>query len=120
MSNTHRPALHTPTSVRGGAGRTTEKSGENTGARRQFAVYALNMSWQLAVAVLVPLLGGVALDKKLDTAPIYTLVGLGVALACSAVVMWQAMRAANRLPVPKLSEKQKREIQKSYEEDDEQ
>ena len=76
------------------------------------------MSWQLAAAVLVPLLGGVMLDKKLGTAPVCTLVGLGVALACSAVVMWQAMQAANRLPVPKLTDAQKREIQKSYEEDD--
>lgn len=119
MSNTHKPALHTPTSVRGGAGLTTEKAEDNGGARRQFAVYALNMSWQLAVAVLVPLLGGVALDKKLGTAPVCTLVGLAVALVCSAVVMWQAMQAANRLPVPKLTDEQRQQIQKSYEEDDE-
>lgn len=119
MSNTHRPALHTPTSVRDDAGHTADKSEGNADARRQFAVYALNMSWQLAVAVLVPLLGGVVLDKKLGTAPICTLVGLAIALIASAVVMWQAMQAANQLPVPKLTDEQKRKIQKSYEEDDE-
>lgn len=119
MSNTHKPAIHTPTSVRGGAGHTVEKSDGSATARRQFAVYALNMSWQLAVAVLVPLLGGVMLDKKLGTAPVCTFVGLGIALVGSAVVMWRAMQAANRLPVPKLTDEQKRKIQKSYEEEDE-
>jgi hypothetical protein len=119
MSNIHRPALHTPTSLRGGSKTTSDTSVADSGARRQFAVYALNMSWQLAVVVLVPLLGGVSLDKKLGTTPVWTFIGLGVALVGSAAVLWQAMQAANRLPVPKLTDEQKRKIQKSYEEDDE-
>jgi len=36
----------------------------------------------------------------------------------STMVMWQAVQLANRLPVPKLTAAQKRQIQKSYEEED--
>lgn len=76
------------------------------------------MSWQLAAVVLIPLIGGVELDKKLHTHSLYTFIGLGVALVGSVVVLWRTMQAANRLPVPKLTEAQKRAIKKSYEEED--
>lgn len=79
---------------------------------------ALNMSWQLAAAVLVPVVAAVQLDKTLDTS-FLIFVGLGVALVGSIVVMWRTMQVANRLPVPKLSAAQKRAVQKSYEEEDE-
>ena len=86
-------------------------------ARQQFLVAAANMSWQLAVVVLVPIIGGVTLDKTFGTA-VYTFIGLAVALIGSGLVMWRAMQAANRLPVPKLTAAQKRAIQQSYEEED--
>lgn len=76
------------------------------------------MSWQLAVVVLVPIIGGVELDKAFDNSYIFTVIGLALALVLSAVVMRRAMQVANRLPVPKLTAAQKRNIQKSYEEDD--
>lgn len=79
---------------------------------------AMNMSWQLAIVVLVPIIGGVELDKALGTKTAWTFVGLGVALVGSGLVMWHAMQTANRLPVPKLTADQKRAIQKQYEEDD--
>jgi len=76
------------------------------------------MSWQLAIVILIPVFVGVQLDKKFGTHYALTFVGLGIALVASGVVMWRAMQAANSIPVPKLTEKQKRDIQKSYEEDD--
>ncbi len=76
------------------------------------------MTWQLAVVVLVPVLGGVELDKATGTSSAYVWVGLGVALLGSILVMWRTVRAANRLPVPKLTASQKRAIQKSYEAED--
>ena len=79
---------------------------------------AVNMTWQLAVVVLVPVIGGVMLDKKLNMSPVLLLVGLAVALLGSIAVMWRTMQTANRLPVPKLTEEQRRAVQKSYEEDD--
>jgi len=86
--------------------------------RGQFLNMALNMSWQLAVVVLVPILAGVRLDKAFGASELYTLLGLGVALVGSVAVMWRTLQAANRLPVPKLTVEQKRAIRKSYEEED--
>jgi F0F1-type ATP synthase assembly protein I len=87
-------------------------------SRQLFFSSAMNMSWQLALVVLVPVIGGVQLDKAFGTKYICTFIGLGLALLGSGVVMWRTMQAAKSLPVPKLTEAQKREIQKSYEEDD--
>jgi hypothetical protein len=45
-------------------------------------------------------------------------VGLALALVGSIIVMWRTMQKANHLPVPKLTEAQRRQVQKQYEEDD--
>jgi uncharacterized membrane protein len=76
------------------------------------------MSWQLAVVVLVPVIGGVELDKVFHATYVFVIAGLIVAMIGSGAVLWRTMQAANRLPVPKLTDEQKRAIQKSYEEDD--
>lgn len=78
---------------------------------------ALNMSWQLAIVILVPVVGGYQLDKRLDTS-IYTFVGLFLALIGSGVVMWRTMQIANSLPTPKLTAAQRRKIQQQYEAED--
>lgn len=41
-----------------------------------------------AAAVLLPLLGGAALDNLLKTAPVFVLVGLGVGLVIGSVGLW--------------------------------
>jgi putative F0F1-ATPase subunit (Ca2+/Mg2+ transporter) len=106
------------TATEGGL-KTDSETAKATAARQQFLIMAVNMSWQLAIVVLVPVIGGVELDKKLKTSYIL-FVGLAVAVIGSVLVMWRTMQAANRLPVPKLTSAQKRTIRKSYEaEDDE-
>jgi F0F1-type ATP synthase assembly protein I len=94
------------------------QSKQATNARGLFLTLAFNMSWQLAIVVLVPILAGVKLDKVFGTHNTLTFVGLGLAVLGSGAVMWQTMQRANRLPVPKLTEAQKRAIKKSYEEED--
>lgn len=106
----------TPHSAKGGKGKTLSFA-ETSSQRNQFLVMVLTMSWQLALAVLIPVVVGVQLDKALDTSFI-TFIGLALAFIGSAVVMWRTMQRANRLPVPKLTAAQKREIQKQYEEED--
>jgi putative F0F1-ATPase subunit (Ca2+/Mg2+ transporter) len=114
MEKTHAPkATHSVTSGK----KSNDPIAQST-QRSQFLGMVLNMSWQLAIVVLVPILAGVKLDKVFKTNDVYTLVGLGLALIGSGLVMWQAMRVANRLPVPKLTAAQKRAIKKSYEEED--
>lgn len=83
-----------------------------------FAGMALDMSWRLAIAVLVPIIGGFELDKNFNTTPVLTIIGFVLAMAGMALVMWQTLQTANQLPVPKLTAAQKRAIKKGYEEDD--
>lgn len=78
---------------------------------------ALTMSWQLALVILIPVIGGYQLDKKMDTS-VYTFVGLGLAFIGSGLVMWRTMQIANSLPVPKLTAAQKRKVQEQYEAED--
>ncbi len=96
----------------------TAKVDQTNNYRGEFLAAALTMSWQLAIVVLVPIIGGVEIDKAIGNSYIFTVIGLALAVILSAVVMWRAMQAANRLPVPKLTAAQKRAVQKSYEEDD--
>jgi hypothetical protein len=92
----------------------------NTASQRDaFVTMAISMSWKLAIVVLIPVFAGSRLDKSMHTGTTWTFVGLGVALIGSIAVMWQTMQVANKLPVPKLTDAQKRAIKKSYEEEDE-
>jgi len=63
-----------------------------TDPRNQFLVAAMNMSWQLAIVVLVPIIGGFELDKKLDTVPALTIVGFIVAMLGMALVVWRQLQ----------------------------
>lgn len=80
---------------------------------------ALNMSWQLAIVFLVPVIGGVKLDKHFGSKYLFTFIGLGIATLGSGVVMWRTLKVANGMPVPKLTAAEKRKIQKQYEAEDE-
>ena len=111
VATTHKSA---PQSLRGDS-----KKSASAKQRSVFLVAVTNMSWQLAIVVMVPIIGGVKLDKVFGTSNIWTFVGLGVAFLASAVVMWRTVQLANKQPVPKLTAAQKREIKKQYEEDDE-
>jgi F0F1-type ATP synthase assembly protein I len=119
MSTLHEPAMHAPTSTKGEQTPSSFDPQKTNDMRRQFSIYALNMSWRLAIAVLVPVIGGAELDKKLNTSPRYVFIGLGIALVASIFVLWKTMQAVSSLPVPKLTDAQKKAIKKSYEEEDE-
>ncbi|MGH7157017.1 MAG: AtpZ/AtpI family protein [Candidatus Saccharimonadales bacterium] len=50
-------------------------------SRAVFVIAALDMSWRLAIAVLVPVIGGFELDKHLNTTPALTIIGFLLAMA---------------------------------------
>jgi len=50
----------------------------------------------MAAAVLLPLLGGVALDRALHSAPLFVLVGLFVGLVAGAAAIWLKVREFTR------------------------
>lgn len=49
-----------------------------------------------AAAVLLPLLGGVALDRVFNTAPVFVLVGLVVGLAAGGAAVYVKVRELSR------------------------
>lgn len=55
--------------------------------RNLFISMSLNMSWQLAIVVIIPLVGGFKLDERLDSSPLYTLLGLALAFCLTILVM---------------------------------
>ena len=65
-----------------------------------FVSMALDMSWRLAVVVLVPIIGGFELDKQFNTSPLLVVVGFILAMGGMGLVMWQTVQAANEIPVP--------------------
>lgn len=56
-------------------------------ARAAFMAAAMNMSWQLAIVVLVPILGGFKLDEVLNWTPALTIAGFILAIVGMAVVV---------------------------------
>lgn len=66
--------------------------GSSKNPRTEFFVAAANMSWQLAIVVLVPIIGGSELDKALDTQPAFTILGFIVASVGTAAVMWYQLQ----------------------------
>ncbi|MDB5169795.1 MAG: hypothetical protein JWN82_191 [Candidatus Saccharibacteria bacterium] len=115
-----KPATLSPTSSKGGKKSTpVDLDAARSTAQRQFVNTTLNMMWQLAVVVLVPVVIGAQLDKALDSGHILTYIALALSAVGAVLVMWRAMRIANSLPVPKLSAAQKRAVKKAYDDEDE-
>lgn len=63
--------------------------------RAILVVSALDMSWRLAIAVLVPIIGGFELDKHLNTAPALTIIGFLLAMGGLFYILKRTLAAAN-------------------------
>ena len=60
-----------------------------------FVSMVLSMTWQLAVVVIVPIVGGYWLDQRFGSSPILTLAGLALAILGMIWVLWRTVRTAN-------------------------
>jgi F0F1-type ATP synthase assembly protein I len=58
-------------------------------------ISALDMSWRLAFAVLVPIIGGYELDKHLGSTPALTITGFLLAMAGLFFILRRTMARAN-------------------------
>lgn len=76
-------------------------------AKQMFIAETLNMSWRLAITVLVPLIGGIQLDKKFDSAPSYTLTGFMLAIVLGCMTVWQTVKRVNQMQIDQSKEKKK-------------
>lgn len=84
------------TSHAGGSNESTPKTNIDTvAAQSLFVAMALNMSWQLAIVVIVPIVGGYWLDGYFKTAPWLLLLGVVLSAAGIMVVLWRTVTMAN-------------------------
>lgn len=70
-------------------------------AKEMFLAKSLSMSWQLALSVLIPIVGGYYLDSYLHTQPWLTLVGVILALALSITIVWRTVATLPAYAKPK-------------------
>ena len=66
--------------------------------KREALSLAMSLGWTMLFSLLVPLLAGIWLDKKLDTVPLFTLIGtaLGI-LAATLGVARMAVRTFSQI-----------------------
>jgi hypothetical protein len=60
-----------------------------------FVSMALTMSWQLALVVLIPIIGGHFLDQQYKLTPTLTLAGLGLAVIAVFAILLKTVAVAN-------------------------
>jgi len=84
-----------------GVARNTTKVGQNDNPTAVFYSMALDMSWRLAVVVLVPIIGGFELDNALNTSPYLTIVGFFLAMAGMYMVLKRTLAVVNSVPTTK-------------------
>lgn len=63
--------------------------------RQQFLVSTADMSWRLAITVVVPIVAGVKLDEYFHTSPSLTLLGFMVAATGGSAVVWRTVKNLN-------------------------
>ncbi|HET7320099.1 MAG TPA: AtpZ/AtpI family protein [Candidatus Saccharimonadales bacterium] len=66
-----------------------------------FFAMGLDMSWRLALSVLVPIIGGVYLDKAFHTAPVLLIVGFALAILMTVVTIRRTLNLTKELPFVK-------------------
>ena len=66
-------------------------------ARQLFFSEVIGLSWKLAFTVLIPLIGGIQLDKKFNTEPLLTLSGLTLAFIFGSMAVWVSVKRVNEL-----------------------
>lgn len=68
---------------------------QNRSNRAIFVIAALDMSWRLAIAVLVPIIGGFELDKQLESTPALTIIGFLLAMAGLFFILKRTLATAD-------------------------
>lgn len=76
---------------------TAEKTaaGQPKSNRSVLLIAALDMSWRLAIAVLVPIIAGFELDKHFDITPVLTIIGFLVAMAATFFILKRTLQTAD-------------------------
>ena len=83
--------------------------------KSQLISASLNLGWQLALTVLIPIFIGVQIDRKFDSSPSWTLTALFLAIAGSAVILSRTFKELNRTQEADIKAASKRKRSKKKE-----
>ena len=76
--------------------KTTKTKGASAKAvsnpKKEFFMAATSMSWQLAIVVLIPIVGGFKVDQYFDSLPVGTIIGFILAMTGMGVVVWRQLQ----------------------------
>lgn len=81
------------------AGKTTTRSYEARAikkAKRLFFAGLVDISWRLAVAIILPIVGGYWLDDKTDSGNLFTLIGLLFGTILAGLVIYRTYKTLNK------------------------
>ncbi len=76
-----------------------DKLAQIADAKTQFMSAAINMSWQLAVTIIVPVIIGVKLDDHYHSSPSWTLTALFLAVFMAGGVVYKSLRGVSATQV---------------------
>jgi len=83
-----------------GAKSSTSGVGQDINPSSIFISLVLDMSWRLAIVILVPIIGFFELDKHFKTQPVLTIVGVLVAITGMTLVLKRTLKETNALVLP--------------------
>lgn len=70
---------------------------DSQASKTQFFGATLNLSWRLALTVLIPIFIGLKIDDKFNTKPSFVLLGFMIAVAGSCYTIWTTVNEVNQL-----------------------
>ena len=79
-------------------------------AKQRFFSSTLNMSWQLALTVVIPVVAGIKLDQKFNTTPSLTLTGFFLAAFASCYVVWNTVKDVNKVQAEEDNKRGKKRV----------
>jgi F0F1-type ATP synthase assembly protein I len=82
-------------------GKTSVEPDKTASINSVFFAMGIDMSWRLALSVLVPIIGGVYLDKVFHTSPVLLIVGFVVAIVSVIITIRRTLRLSKELPFVK-------------------
>lgn len=78
------------------AGKTTTSDEAVEKARRLFFVGLADISWRLALAIIIPVVGGYWLDNETDSGKLFTLTGLLLGAILAGFIIYKTYKKLNK------------------------
>ena len=89
-------------------GKVSSEPGKQVSITSLFFSMGLDMSWRLALSILIPIIGGVETDKHFNTAPAFLIVGFVLATVLAVVTIRRTLKLANNLPFAEITKGMKK------------